>query len=282
MQRLLIAGFGDIARRALPQLARRFAVSRISRREGLDLDRPETLRHLEAADALLHLAPPPLHGDTDPRTTNLLATLGKGRILPARVVYVSTSGVYGDCNGELVSETHPARPQTDRAWRRADAEKRLREWGRRSGVSVSILRVPGIYAADRLPLARLEQGTPALQSEDDSYVNHVHADDLARLVIAALHHAYSGRMYNAVDDAPQKMGDYFDLVADRFGLPRPPRVARAEAARVIPETLLSFMNESRRLTNRRIKQELRFKLRYPTVHDGLAAALAARAAGRNS
>jgi nucleoside-diphosphate-sugar epimerase len=142
--------------------------------------------------------------------------------------------------------------------------------------------VPGIYAADRLPLARLEQGTPALRPEDDSYVNHVHADDLARIVIAALHHAHPGRMYNAVDDAPQKMGDYFDLVADRFGLPRPLRVARADAARSIPEGLLSFMNESRRLTNRRIKQELRLRLRYPTVEEGIAAALLAHSAGGTS
>jgi nucleoside-diphosphate-sugar epimerase len=156
--------------------------------------------------------------------------------------------------------------------RRADAERRLRNWGARNGVRVSILRVPGIYAADRLPLARLEKGTPALKTEEDSFVNHVHADDLARIVVAALHHAHPGRMYNAADDAPQKMGDYFDLVADRFGLPRPPRIARSEATGILPENLLSFMRESRRLVNRRIKQELRFKLRYPTVADGIAAA----------
>jgi nucleoside-diphosphate-sugar epimerase len=119
---------------------------------------------------------------------------------------------------------------------------------------------------------RLENRTPALKTEEDSFVNHVHADDLARIVVAALHHAHPSRMYNAADDAPQKMGDYFDLVADRFGLPRPPRITRSEAASVLPENLLTFMNESRRLVNRRIKRELRFKLRYPTVEDGIAAA----------
>lgn len=297
MRRLLIIGCGDVALRMVPLLRGRYRTYALSREPqrfatlralGItpirgDLDEPQTLNSIAGlAHDVVHFAPPPGRGAHDTRTAHLIAALAKGKSLPQQLVYISTSGVYGDCNGELVSETHPARPQTDRAWRRADAEKRLREWGRRSGVSVSILRVPGIYAADRLPLARLEQGTPALRPEDDSYVNHVHADDLARIVIAALHHAHPGRMYNAVDDAPQKMGDYFDLVADRFGLPRPLRVARADAARTIPENLLSFMNESRRLTNRRIKQELRFKLRYPTVHDGIAAALAARAAGRNS
>ncbi len=297
MRRLLIIGCGDVALRMVPLLRERYRIYALSREPqrfatlralGItpirgDLDEPQTLHPLAGlAHDVVHLAPPPGRGAHDTRTAHLIAALAKGKSLPQQLVYISTSGVYGDCNGGLVPETHPARPQTERARRRADAEKRLREWGRRSGVSVSILRVPGIYAADRLPLARLEQGTPALRPEDDSYVNHVHADDLARIVIAALHHAHPGRMYNAVDDAPQKMGDYFDLVADRFGLPRPRRVARADAARSIPEGLLSFMNESRRLTNRRIKQELRLRLRYPTVEDGIAAALLANPAGRAS
>ena len=238
-----------------------------------DLDQPDTLAAIAGlAHDVVHFAPPPGRGAHDTRTAHLIAALAKGSSLPQQLVYISTSGVYGDCNGELVAETRPVRPQTDRARRRADAERRLREWGARSGVRISILRAPGIYAADRLPLARLEKGTPALKSEEDSYVNHVHADDLARIVVAALHHAHPNRMYNAVDDAPRKMGDYFDLVADRFGLPRPPRIARAEAAGIIPENLLSFMNESRRLVNCRIKRELRLKLRYPTVEEGIAAA----------
>jgi nucleoside-diphosphate-sugar epimerase len=230
---------------------------------------------------VVHLAPPPSQGVIDTRTAHLIAALGKNNrrnknnrsTLPQHFVYISTSGVYGDCGGAVVPETRPAHPQTTRAQRRVDAERRLRAWGARSGVQVSILRVPGIYAADRLPLARLERGTPALRDEDDGYVNHVHADDLARLVIAALNHAAPGRAYNAVDDLPQKMGAYFDLVADRHGLNRPPRIARSEAARVIPRNLLSFMSESRQLSNRRIKQELRFRLRYPSVLDGIAAPL---------
>lgn len=287
MKRLLIIGCGNVGLRVAALLRARHRVYALTRdaeripglrRHGLtpllgDLDRPETLTALAGlAHDVIHLAPPPAHGRVDARTAHLIAALGRGRSLPQHFIYISTSGVYGDCNGALVDETSPLRPQTDRARRRADAEQRLRDWGARTGVRVSILRVPGIYAADRLPVARIERGTPALRPQDDTYVNHVHADDLAGMVVAALHRGQANRSYNASDDAPQKMGDYFDLVADRFRLPRPPRITRAEASAVIPENLYSFMSESRRLGNRRIKQELRVRLRYPTVREGIAAA----------
>ena len=284
MRRLLVVGFGDIAQRMVPLLAGRwrvYALARDSRRFPLlralgvtpvrgDLDRPETLAPLAGlAHDIAHLAPPPERGARDTRTAHLIAALAKGGSLPQHFVYISTSGVYGDCGGALVAETRPLRPQTERAQRRADAERQLRVWGRRSGVRVSILRVPGIYAADRLPLARLTRGTPALNADEDVYVNHVHADDLARIVVAALQRGAPGRMYNAADDAPIRMGDYFDLVAERFGLPRPPRVSRAAADRLIAPNLRSFMSESRRLVNHRLKQELRIRLRFPTVREGL-------------
>ena len=287
MRRLLIVGCGDVARRMVPLLAGRWRVYALARAPQLlaplrargvtliegDLDRPDTLAPLAGlAHDVVHFAPPPTQGTRDTRTAHLIAALGKRGSPPAQLVYISTSGVYGDCRGELVEETRPARPQTERARRRADAERQLRAWGRRSRVRVSILRVPGIYAADRLPIARLERGTPALATEDDAFINHVHADDLARIVIAALRRGTPGRAYNAADDAPIRMGDYFDLVAERFGLARPPRVPRGEADGVIPGNQLSFMDESRRLVNRRLKRELRLRLRYPTVHDGLAAA----------
>lgn len=292
MRRLLIIGCGDVGARLIPLAQLRYRVFALTRDTAQcaplralgatpivgDLDKPHTLSALAGiAHDVVHLAPPPGSGATDTRTAHLIAALGNQRkaknmrgSLPQHFVYISTSGVYGDCAGAVVPETRPAQPQTARAQRRVDAERRLRAWGVRSGVPVSILRVPGIYAAGRLPLARLQRGTPALNDADDSFVNHVHADDLARLVMAALTRARPGRAYNAVDDVPQKMGDYFDLVADRHGLPRPPRIARSEAANVIPENLLSFMSESRRLTNQRIKQELRFRLRYPSVHAGIA------------
>jgi len=289
MKRLLIVGCGDIAKRLIPLLQGRcriYALSRSPQRLAPlrllgvtpvrgDLDAPETLGALAGlAHDVVHLAPPPDRGARDTRTAHLIAALAKGTSLPQQVVYISTSGVYGDCSGELVAETRTPRPRTERARRRADAEQRLREWGRRSGVRVVILRVPGIYAADRLPVARIERGTPALTPAEDAFVNHVHADDLARIVVAALYRGGCGRMYNASDDAPIRMGDYFDLVAEHFGLPRPPRVTRAEAESVLPAQLLSFMDESRRLTNRRLRNELRMKLRYPTVRHGIAAARA--------
>lgn len=289
MKRLLIIGCGDIARRMIPLLKGRhriYALSRDPQRFAAlralgvtpipgDLDAPDSLGALAGlAHDVVHFAPPPDRGIRDTRTAHLIAALARGSSLPQQLVYISTSGVYGDCGGEIVAETRPPRPQTERARRRADAERQLREWGRRSGVRVAILRVPGIYAADRLPLARLARGTPALAPEEDAYVNHVHAEDLAGVVVAALYRAGPGRMYNAADDAPIRMGDYFDLIAEHFGLPKPARITRAEADGAVPPSLLSFMDESRRLANRRLKRELRFRLRYPTVRHGIAAARA--------
>ena len=287
MRRLLIIGCGDVALRMLPLVRDRYVVYGLTRDRdrmpalraaGLkpvwgDLDRPDTLGALPGlAHDVAHFAPPPTSGTRDTRTAHLIASLAKGKSLPQHLVYISTSGVYGDCAGALVDETRPLKPQTERARRRVNAERQLREWGARAGLRVTIVRAPGIYAADRLPFERLTRGTPALRSDEDAYVNHVHANDLARIVVAALRRGQANRTYNASDDVPQRMGDYFDLVADRFGLPRPPRIAREEARRVMPPQLYSFMNESRRLCNRRLKRELRVTLEYPSVHDGVAAA----------
>lgn len=285
MQRLLLVGCGDIALRAAAILRRHYQLvgllhdakrAVLLRSLGItpiagDLDRPPSLLRLAGiADAVLHFAPPENLGHRDVRTARLLAALAKGASLPRRLIYISTSGVYGNCAGERVDETRPIAPRTSRAHRRADAERRIRAWGRRLGVVVCVLRVPGIYAHDRLPLARLKTRTPALRCEDDSYSNHIHADDLARIAIAALRRGKPGRIYHASDDGELKMGDYFDLVADRCGLARPPRITRAAALAELPENLLSFMLESRRLNNTRSKRELRVRLIHPTVADGLS------------
>jgi len=190
-----------------------------------------------------------------------------------RIVYASTTGVYGDRAGAPTAETAPARPATDRARRRADAEERVRRFGRRHGAAATMLRVPGIYALDRAggdPRERVARGTPVLAAADDVYTGHVHADDLARACVAALHRGRPQRIVNVVDDSALKMGDYFDLVADRFALSRPPRVSRAEAAAQLSPLQMSFLAESRRLVNERMKRELRVVLRHPTVADGLA------------
>jgi nucleoside-diphosphate-sugar epimerase len=284
MQRLLIIGCGDIGLRAAKLLVTRYRVYALVRDPcqagklraiGVipitgDLDQRSTLNRLTGlAQLVLHFAPPPSQGTSDSRTRNLLAALGKTASLPQRLVYISTSGVYGNCAGALVPETRRINPTNPRALRRADAESRLRAWVRRSGVAVSILRVPGIYCASRLPLERLKSGTPALNAEEDGYTNHIHAQDLARVTIAALRRGKPCRIYNTSDNSHLKMGDYFDFVADRFGLPRPPRVSWAEAKQRIPESLLSFMSESRRLVNKRMKRELGVKLLYPDVASGM-------------
>ncbi len=244
-----------------------------------DLDDRDSLAHIAGlADIVLHFAPPSgtrlkndHHGrpGIDTRTRNLLAALSH-RTLPKHLVYISTSGVYGDCGGAETSETHRPNPQTARAQLRADAERQIRGWAKRNHVSASILRVPGIYANDRLPLERLRAGTPAIIREEDSYTSHIHADDLARVVLAALRHAKPNRVYHASDDSRMKMGDYFDAVANAHCLPRPPRMPRAEVERNVPPALWSFMNESRQLSNERMKKELEVKLQHPTVIDALA------------
>jgi len=282
-------------------------VRKDTRRQGLraqgvtpilgDLDDRASLTRLAGlADIVLHFAPPPATpkrkagtplskvpvgarlagakggrewapGDT--RTHHLLASLSRGAT-PTQLVYISTSGVYGDCIGARVSETQPVNPQSEQARRRVDAELQIRRWARCNGVRASILRVPGIYAVERLPLERIRASLPAIVAEEDSYTNHIHADDLARIIVATLRNGESNRIYHASDDGEMKMGDYLDAVADAYPLRRLPRITRAKAQRMLPDSLLSFLNESRRLRNERMKRELKVKLRYPTVADLLA------------
>lgn len=283
--RLLIIGCGDVGLRVLKLLAGRWRVFALTssparapalRAAGAvpligNLDDATTLRRLAGlADRVLHLAPPAPQGATDERTRHLLAALA--RRAPSRLVYASTTGVYGDCRGAFIDETRALNPATDRARRRVDAEAQLRAFGRRHGTRVSLLRIPGIYARDREgghPRERLARGTPVLRREDDVFTNHIHADDLARACVRALLHGLPGRAVNVCDDSQMLMGDYFDLAADLAGLPRPERITRAEAAGRMSAIQLSFWSESRRLCNIRLKRDLRLALRYPTPRDGL-------------
>lgn len=285
-ERVLLVGCGDVGLRVAALLRGRVNVlaltSSPARAEALrsagvrplvgNLDRTDSLRRLSGlASRVIHLAPPPGSGNQDPRTQALLQVL-RLRSGPQAMVYGSTSGVYGDCQGEIAIETRAVSPDTSRARRRFDAEIRVRHHGRATGVPCAILRIPGIYAPDRVggtPRERLLKGTPVLMAQDDVYTNHIHADDLARACVAAMWRGKPQRIYNVNDDSCLKMGDYFDLAADLYGLPRPPRVPRSTATEQLPLMLLSFMSESRRMDNKRLKRELGLRLLYPTVTEGL-------------
>ena len=276
---ILIIGCGDIGLRVAKQLSRSHRIfaltSQQSRFQELrevgaipvlgNLDHPESLWRLSGlAQTVIHLAPPQNGGNRDCRTRNLLRILAQGSNAVRRLIYISTTGVYGDHSGAKVSEVTPVSPQSERAKRRVDAERILRLWAPAHGVVLTILRVPGIYAADRLPIERLQAQTPALLPEEDAYSNHIHSDDLARLVCAAVYHGKPQRIINACDGGETKMGDYFDEVADAFGLERQVRLPGSELQKIVSPMLWSFMRESRRVTNQRLP-ELKTPLRYPSV-----------------
>ncbi|MFM2119661.1 MAG: hypothetical protein RL722_1129 [Pseudomonadota bacterium] len=300
--RLLVIGCGDVGGRVLTQLGTRMTVRVLTsspervahfRGQGVtplvgSLDRPSGPQPPEGTSAwrrsaparlaglaqrVLHLAPPPGQGRQDRRTRWLLDLLGRGAA-PQHIVYGSTTGVYGDAGGARFDETRNVAPANERAWRRVDAERRLRRFGLAHGSVISLLRIPGIYALDRPggdPRERVRRGTPVLRAEDDVYTNHIQADDLARACIAALWRGRPQRVVHVCDRSELRMGDYFDLVADLHGLPRPPRLSRAEATQVLGAMSLSFMSESRRLVADRLGRELRVRLRYPELRDGLTA-----------
>ena len=287
-ERLLIIGCGDVgqrvvrAQRHVRVVALTSSPARVGalRAQGVtpivgNLDAPASFQRLAGwATRVLHLAPPPLQGSTDPRTLALTRLLMR-RSAPRSVVYGSTSGVYGDCAGAWVAESRMLNPTTPRAQRRVDAEARLRHLGRlrSTAVRVSVLRIPGIYAPDReggTPRDRLMRGTPVLARADDVFTNHIHADDLARACQRALWRGKPQRTFNVNDDSQLLMGDYFDMAAGLYGLVKPPRISRAQAQTELPAMQLSFMRESRRMVNTRMKRELRLQLRYANVKDGLA------------
>ena len=293
-QRVLIVGCGDVGLRTAGQLGapqsqrvRLMALTsspervRLLRACGItplqgDLDDPASLKRLGGiAHRVIHLAPPPTDrqggSDRDSRSQALVHAL-RLRTPPQALVYGSTTGVYGDCAGQWVNETRAVNPHTPRAQRRVDAENLMRFLGR-SGVRVSVLRIPGIYAPDReggTPHERLLKGTPVLVPKEDVYTNHIHANDLARACAAALWRGKPQRVVNVTDDTDLKMGDYFDLAAGLYGLAKPPRISRHDANSALPLMLLSFMSESRRLDNTRMKKELKVRLHYPHVRDGLS------------
>jgi nucleoside-diphosphate-sugar epimerase len=288
--RVIVLGCGDVGLRFAHAVSGRTRVFGVVRRADAagavraagavpvraDLDDGRSLRRLAGlAPRVLHSAPPPGDGRDDPRTRRALAALHAA----STWVYLSTTGVYGDCGGARFDETRAPAPRNDRAVRRVAAERRLRRRAASGAIRATVLRVPGIYAAERLPIERLQRGTPALLDADDVYTNHIHADDLAHIAFVALWRGRSQRTLHAVDDTDMKMGEYFDAVARAYGLTAPPRLARDALRAAVSPMLYSFMSESRRLDNRRLHRELRARLRWPTVEAFLR--LHGRAEGPN-
>jgi nucleoside-diphosphate-sugar epimerase len=231
----------------------------------------DDLEDLGFADArVFHCAPPPSGGTCDLHTRRLVETFERAGH-PRRVVYLSTTGVYGDCAGSWVDETYPALPVADRSRRRWDAEETLRGWSVASGRELVILRVAGIYGPGRLPLDRIRSGAPMVRPEEAPYTNRIHVDDLVAVCVAAMERGISGRVYNACDGSPSTMTQYFQVVAAAAGLPGPPLISLAEAADRLSEGMLSYLGESRRLLNDRLREELGVELRYPSLADGLSA-----------
>lgn len=286
MPKLLIVGYGDIGQRvARLALASGFHVSAASRaielkateqEKGIELcaanlDRLGTLGQLPTKQSMvLYLAPPPPHGDTDPRIQMFCKSILKTE-LPAKIIYVSTSGVYGDCDGDLVDETRPPHPETDRAKRRLDAEQSFRTWGMSHGVPIITLRVAGIYGPGRMPMDRIEKGGPVLRKEQSPYSNRIHADDLARVCLAAVQKGTDGAIYNVCDGEESTMTDYFMAIAEFFNLPAPPEISMAEAQTQLSPEMLSYLLESRRLDNSRMLERLGIDLLYPDLKSGLRA-----------
>jgi len=288
VDRVLIVGCGDIGRRTArlwgargvavfglarsPRTAARFSRQGIVPVPG-DLDDRGSLRELPTRGALVyHFAPPPAHGETDPRARAFADAVPDGDE-PEKLVYMSTTAVYGDLKGGWATEETPAVPEADRGKRRLDAENALLAWGRERNVPVVVLRVAGIYGPGRLPVEAIRRGTPVLDEADSPWSNRIHAEDLARVCVAAGERGRGGRIYNVSDGVPGTITEYFFAVADRLGLPRPPAVGLGESRKVLSPGLLDYLSESRRIDNRRMREELDVALLYPTLAAGLAASL---------
>ena len=289
LKTVLIVGCGAIGRRVATLLSPgRYDVTGIVRSHesveslaksavravNIDLDRPDPgMEHTLSQGChdgdIFYFAPPPPAGEQDTRMQAFLGGL-PGRTGVRRIVYISTSAVYGDCHGAWITESQPLNPTTPRGQRRLDAERQLRDWCRTHAVQWIILRVPGIYGPGKLPLARLRKGTPVLREADAPYTNRIHADDLAAICVAAMHSSIANTVYNVSDGHPGNMTDYFFRVADAAGLPRPPEVSREEAQTVLSAGMLSFLQDSRRMDNSKLLNELGIQLQYPNLDAGLA------------
>ena len=272
--RRVASHYRDQGERVIGQVRRDESVQRLAAAGiescQLDLDAEIPSPLLPDACDLFYFAPPPRQGEQEPRVARVLAALETGP-LPRRLLYLSTTGVYGDCQGAWVDETRPVQPVEARALRRWDGESRCRDWCAEQGVPLVVLRVAGIYGPGKLPLARLRRGEPMLCEREAPFTNRIHIDDLVQVCLTAMARAPDGALYNVSDGQPGNMADYFNRVADWAGLPRPPEITLAEAQQALSPGMLSYLRESRRLDSRRLQEELGVVLRYPDLASGLAA-----------
>jgi nucleoside-diphosphate-sugar epimerase len=286
MQNVVIIGCGDIGQRVARRwqaqnahvtgLSRNPATCEVLRKAGIeplqaDLDDPASLAGLAVKDAVIfYFAPPPREGVSDTRLRSWLASLDADAS-PRRVVLISTTAVYGDSGGDWVTEQSPLQPGTDRGRRRLDAETVLQAWSQQTGVPVVILRVPGIYGPGRLPRARLEKGLPVLNEAESGFTNRIHSEDLADVCVAAAERGQPRAVYNVSDGRPGTMTEWFNAVADHLGLSRPRQISLAEAETKVSAGMLSYLKESRRVSNKKMVEELGVKLRFADLKVGLEA-----------
>lgn len=286
MQDVTIIGCGDIGRRVgkmfLEQGCQVLALVRSEEKAGElrakgfatligDLDcRQDAPAIPLQGTRLFYFMPPQGGGKSDYRMLNFCRSLSPGNA-PSKVVYISTSGVYGDCGGALVTEETPLNPQTARAQRRASAESQLQEQAQRLGFELVILRVTGIYGPGRLPVARVMQGHPVLKPEEAPFTNRIHSLDLVQICLAAMERGEDGDIFNVCDGQQSSMTEYFTAIAEMHDLPRPKQISMAEAEQEMNPLMLSYLKESRRMSNRKLKEKLAIELRYPTLEAGLRA-----------
>lgn len=232
-----------------------------------DLD-TESSQSLDIAKHdLYYFAPPPKNGAIDSRLARFLEQLSA---LPRKIVLISTTGVYGDCAAEWIDESTEPKPKAERAKRRLHAEQVLQTWAEKNAVPWVILRVPGIYAIDRLPLARIAKGIPMVRAQEAGWTNRIHADDLAMIAKTVMKRAKAdGQIYNTNDGNPSIMTHYFDQVADYANLPRPPKITMAEAEGQLSAGMLSYLKESRKISNKKLLSELHISLQYPNLQSCL-------------
>lgn len=288
----VILGCGDIGRRiASALIARGIAKSRVhglvrssqSRQQCLDLgvavnqvdlDQPLEDFFGFAADVykqaeVYYTIAPQKNGLIDRRSQRVITQLSKLPSSLAKAVIISTTGVYGDCNGEWVTEDSATNPQTERGKRRLDLECQWLEWGEQNTVPVVILRVPGIYSFSRLPRERIAKRTPVVRASECGFTNRIHADDLATTCIAAMRDAQAGQIFNATDGTPGKISEYLQVAANALGQPPLPEISMEQAGEVLSSGMLSYLGESRKISNQKMLDQLGVQLRHPDFREGV-------------